>query len=180
MIAAYTVIVCPVPFAVVVVAYLVMGFGEAMNLALNNVFCANLSNPTVILGAAHGSYGIGGVVAPLAATALVSHGVHWSRFYIITIGIRLLCFAFAGWSFRNYEKEETTKVNAELERMASRQAASEMGEPSKLNLLRRSLRNKTTIIGALFIFAYQGAEVSDAGWIIRLVKCLFVFKWTLN
>lgn len=29
-----------------------------------------------------------------------------------------------------------------------------------------ALKNCTTLIGALFIFAYQGAEVSDSGWFI--------------
>ena len=86
MTAAYIIIACPVPFGAVVAAYLILGFGNALNLALNNVFCSNLSNATVILGAAHGSYGIGGIVGPLAATALVSSGVHWSYFYFIPIG----------------------------------------------------------------------------------------------
>lgn len=166
MIAAYVVIACSPPFPVVVVAYLLLGFGNAVNLALNNVFCANLADSTVILGLAHGSYGIGGIVAPIVATALVSNGVHWARFYIITIGIRVLCFFFAGWSFWNYEKEGTTQFANSLHRIASRQAAAELGEPSKLRLLGRALKNKTTIIGALFIFAYQGAEVSESGWFI--------------
>ena len=87
MIAAYTIIACPVPFPAVVAAYLILGFGNALNLALNNVFCSNLSNSTVILGAAHGSYGLGGVVGPLVATALVSHGVLWQRFYLITMSV---------------------------------------------------------------------------------------------
>ena len=29
-----------------------------------------------------------------------------------------------------------------------------------------ALQNKVTVIGALFIFAYQGAEVAVSGWII--------------
>ncbi|KAK4494417.1 hypothetical protein PRZ48_014715 [Zasmidium cellare] len=166
MIAAYVVIACSPPWAVVVVAYLLMGFGNAVNLGLNNVFCANLADSTVILGFAHGSYGIGGIVAPIIATAMVSNGIHWARFYLITIGIRAFCFFFAGWAFWTYEKEGTTQFANSLQQIASRQAAEEMGEPSKMKLLGRALKNKTTIIGALFIFAYQGAEVSESGWFI--------------
>lgn len=166
MISAYVIIACSPPFPVVVVAYLLMGFGNAVNLALNNVFCANLADSTVILGLAHGSYGVGGVVAPIIATAMVSNGIHWARFYLIPIGVRTICFFFAGWAFWGYEKEGTTQFANSLQQIASRQAGAEGGEPSKMRMLGRALKNKTTIIGALFIFSYQGAEVSESGWFI--------------
>lgn len=166
MIAGYIMIVCTPPFGAVVAAFLLLGLGYALNLALNNIFCANLANSTVILGAAHGSYGIGGIVGPIMATALASHGIRWSRFYLITLAIRVVCFAFAAWAYRGYEQEPTSKFSVSLERLASRQRASENGEPSKLQLLKRALENKSTFIGALFLFAYQGAEVSISGWVI--------------
>lgn len=37
IILAYTVIACPVPFPAVVVAYAFVGFGEALEIAYNNV-----------------------------------------------------------------------------------------------------------------------------------------------
>lgn len=166
MSAAYVIIACAPPFPVVVVAYLIMGFGNALNLALNNVFCANLADSTVILGLAHGSYGIGGIVAPIAATSLVSSGVFWARFYLITLGVRVFCFFLAGWAYWNYEKEGTSQFANSLQHISSRQAAAELGETTKLGILGRALKNKTTLIGALFIFAYQGGEVSESGWFI--------------
>jgi len=138
----------------------------ATALALDNVFLANLAEGTVLLGAAHGSYGVGGVLAPIIATALVSRGVPWQRYYLITLGIRLLCMVSAGWAFWGYEKEETTRLFETLERTASRRAAAEHGEPSTMHLLKKSLKNRVTLIGALFIFSYQGAEVSISGWVI--------------
>lgn len=72
--------------------------------------------------------------------------------------------AATGWSFWNYEKEETTRFNNNLEQIASLQAVAEMGGHSKLKAIAHGLKNRTTIIGALFIFAYQGAEVSESGW----------------
>lgn len=166
MISGYIIIVCTPPFPAVVAAYFLLGFATALNLALNNVFCANLANSTVILGAAQGSYGIGGIVAPIIATSLVSHGIIWSRFYIITLGIRLCCLAFVGWAFWSYEREGPTQFGNSLEVIASRQRAEEMGKPTKMQLMRRALRHRVTIIGALFIFAYQGAEVTISGWVI--------------
>ena len=105
MLVGYVIIVCTPPFPAVVVAYLFLGFGCALNLALNNVFCANLANSTVLLGAAHGAYGIGGTIAPIIATAMVSNGILWSRFFLLTIALRVACFCFAGWAFKDYEKE---------------------------------------------------------------------------
>lgn len=166
MIAGYVIIACPVPFPAVVAAYLVLGFGNQINLGLNNVYLANLQQPSVILGIAHGTYGVGGIAGPLVATALVSNGVHWQRFYFIPIAIRLICMAAIGYTFWNYEKENAHRLQDNLEQLASRQSRPETEEASKLRLIGRALKIRTTIIGALFIFAYQGAEVSESGWFI--------------
>lgn len=50
-------------------SYLFCGFGQAINLALNNVYCANFANSTVILGFYHGLYGIGGKVYSLTSSS---------------------------------------------------------------------------------------------------------------
>jgi len=71
----YVAIVCTPPWPVVVLSFFLLGFGMATNLALGNVFAANLQNATKMLGFMHGSYGMGGIVAPLIATAMVSHGM---------------------------------------------------------------------------------------------------------
>jgi fucose permease len=164
MLVGYVMIVCTPPFPVVVVAYTFLGFGCATNLALNNIFCANLASSTVLLGIVHGAYGVGGTVAPIMATAMVSNGILWSRFFLITIGLRIACFFFAGWAFQNYESEGINGCSNSLQETHSRNTGTE--STSKLRLLRRAISNKTTLIGALFIFSYQGAEVSESGWII--------------
>jgi fucose permease len=169
MLIGYVMIVCTPPFPAVVVAYLFLGFGCALNLALNNVFCANLANSTVLLGFAHGAYGVGGTVAPIMATAMVSNGILWSRFFLITIGLRIICLFFAGWAFQGYEQEGIngyTNSPQDTHSLTTRNSNSVAAEPSKLHLLRRAISNRTTLTGALFIFSYQGAEVSESGWII--------------
>lgn len=79
--------------------------------------------------------------------------------------MRIICFFFAAWAWRGYESEPTSQFSNSLEIIASRQRA-ELGEPTKWQLLKRAIKHKTTIMGALFIFAYQGAEVSVSGWVI--------------
>jgi fucose permease len=141
-------------------SFFLLGYGAAINLALNNVFCANTHPSSVILGAAHGSYGIGGIVAPIIGTAIVSQGVLWSRFYFLTIGLRLCCITFAAWSFWSYKEESEEAL------LTSAEVTSTEDTASKLKNLKLALKNRITIFGALFIFAYQGAEVSISGWFI--------------
>ncbi|KAF2268829.1 MFS general substrate transporter [Lojkania enalia] len=168
MIISYIILVCTPPYPAVVVAFFLIGYGEAMTLALNNVYCANLHPPTAILGAAHGSYGIGGIIAPIIATAMVSSGTLWSRFYFITFGLSILFLAFAGWSFWSYKEDLPQPLLVTLEPAASRQSAGEATK-SKLHDLKLVLKSRVTIFGALFIFAYQGAEVSISGWVISFL-----------
>ncbi|KAI4686891.1 uncharacterized protein J4E84_005262 [Alternaria hordeiaustralica] len=159
---AYVILVCTPPYPLVVVSFFLLGFGAAINLALNNVYCANTHPPSVILGLSHGSYGVGGIVAPIIGTAIVSQGILWSRFYFLTVGLRLCCIAFAAWSFWSYTEDSEETL---LETTTSRQTAAE-DAASKMKILKLALKNKVTIFGALFIFAYQGAEVSISGWFI--------------
>lgn len=123
----------------------------AMTLALNNVFCGNLHPQAVVLGAAHGSYGIGGIVAPIVSTALASRGILWSRFYFVPFSLAIVSLIFAGWAFWNYQEESSQVL---LERNSSREAEAE--EPvSRFHDLKLALKSRVTVFGALFIFAYQ-------------------------
>jgi fucose permease len=164
----YIAIICKPPFPVVVVTFFLLGFGMAINLALNNVFCANLLKGAVILGLMHGSYGLGGTVAPLMATAMVSKGIQWSYFYLIPLVLVLIGIGFAGWSFWDYENDTPVQLLTALERTVSRRAV-EACELTRAQLLKRAVKNSTTLLGALFIFAYQGAEVSISGWVISFL-----------
>jgi fucose permease len=164
---AYIIMLCTPPYGAVIVAFFLLGYGMAITLALNNVFCANLHPPTVVLGAAHGSYGLGGIFAPIVATAMVSGGTLWSRFYLLPFGLALVVLPFAGWAFWDYTEDTNSALLTAVERTASRQAAEE--PVPKLHDLKLALKNRTTIFGALFIFAYQGAEVSISGWVISFL-----------
>jgi fucose permease len=155
MVAAYAVIAAGPPYAVVVVLFFFLGWAMAMNLALSNVFCANLAGSTVVLGAAHGTYGIGGTIGPIIATAMVSRGILWSRYYLITLGICLAGGIASGLSFKDIESEPSHQ-------------APEQATTSKRSLV-EAMKNAVTIIGALFTFAYQGAEVSVSGWVISFL-----------
>ena len=173
-VAAYIMLVTPSPYPVVVISFFFSGLGMAWILALNNVFCANLAGTNTLLGIFHGAYGIGGTIGPLIATGLVSNGRRWSTFYYIPLAIAVFNIFFAFWSFRNYEAESASPLFTALERQVSQRINRPLSpqhsesKPST-SMLRDALRNKTTLLGALFIFAYQGAEVSISGWVISFL-----------
>ena len=75
IICGYVIIVCTPPWPVVVMSFFLLGLGMAINLALGNVFAANLNNATKMLGFMHGSYGAGGIAGPLISTAMASNGM---------------------------------------------------------------------------------------------------------
>ena len=175
--------------------YFFCGFGQAINLALNNVYCANFANSTVVLGFFHGLYGIGGksgpraeldkdsergitkkqgAVAPIIATAIISSGAIFTRFYIFMICLRLATGMFASWAFWGMERD-SERFHRSHTRPATGMGPEngtemQVEEPetaaaSKRQVVLQSLKERATIIGALFIFAYQGAEVTNSGWI---------------
>lgn len=82
---------------------------------------------------------------------MVSSGILWSRFYFILLALRFCCVVFAWWAFKNYEEDSSATLLTALEITASRQNESQ----SKTKELKLALKNKVTIFGALFIFAYQ-------------------------
>lgn len=140
--------------------------GMAIHLAIGQVFCSNLANNTAILGLYQGSYGIGGIAGPLIATTIVSRGFLWSRYYILQLCLAAFNLVFSTWSFWNYELE------SELDYTVSQQEESELtGARAKRrwNSFKRLVLNKPTVLGACFIFAYQGAEVAISGWIISFL-----------
>ena len=171
MATGYIPIVCTPPFPLVVVSFFFLGVGMAINLAISNVFTANLHNSTKMLGAMHGSYGVGGTIGPLMATAMVTSGhLLWSRFYLLTLSVTLFNLAFAGWSFWNYEAEsgQTLLINNE-QTTSGTQNTEQVQKTGMFRTMGNALKSKTVLLGSLFIFAYQGAEVSISGWVISFL-----------
>lgn len=171
---AYAMYVCRPPFAGIVVGFFLSGLGMSWTLAVNNVFVASMANGTALLGVFHGCYGIGGILGPLLATALVSTGRNWTTFYFITLAIAAVNCICAYWTSRGYEKALSDP--SQLQLSPSHQQAGEEEEEeeetnklSRLRTLLKALRNRTTLLGAAFIFAYQGAEVSISGWILSFL-----------
>ncbi|KAF7538542.1 hypothetical protein G7054_g2891 [Neopestalotiopsis clavispora] len=162
LVAGYIPIICAVPIPAIVVSFFFVGFGLATSLSMYNVFLANLQNAGTALGMVHGSYGVGGIVGPLIATSMVSNGVLWSMYYLVTLGFSVFNLAFAPWAFWTIEQEMQDELGL-IETNTTQRGA------QQLKGMIKAFRSKVVLLGALFIFAYQGSEVSISGWVISFL-----------
>jgi fucose permease len=148
IVARYTTIVCTPPFPVVVVAFLPIVLGAAFSLTLNNSYYVNIGNASVSLEIFHSIYRIGGIIGPIMTTGLISHSFLWSWLYTVAVGLAVFS-SFVFWSYR-------PDAPAELSSTADR-AQPKSTQPK---VLIQTLKFQTTLVSALFIFAYQGTEVN--------------------
>ncbi|KAK7958403.1 bypass of stop codon protein 6 [Apiospora saccharicola] len=175
MACGYIPMVCTAPFPVVVICFFFIGFGYAVSLAIGNVFCGNLRHGTAMLGAMHGSYGIGGTIGPIIATTIVTVGhTVWSRYYFLTLSLAIVNLVFATWAFWAYEREDavpslptTTAPNTAA--TSTSIATPQPAVDSSRSAMFAAFKSKVVVLGCLFIFAYQGAEVSISGWVISFL-----------
>ena len=114
-----------------------------------------------------------GVLAPIIATSMVTHGILFSRFFGLLLGLRVVNFCMIGPSFWHFEQDSRIHADGQLltslERRVDRSSTEQAERSTKFREFARALKNRTTLVGALFIFAYQGAEVSISGWVISFL-----------
>ncbi|KAK3955937.1 major facilitator superfamily domain-containing protein [Pseudoneurospora amorphoporcata] len=162
----YIPMVATAPYPAIVVSFFFVGFGMSINLAMGNVFCGSLSNSTTALSMMHGSYGIGGTVGPLLATSLVTvFGVIWSRYYALSLGLAALGGVCGTCAFWDYERDTQQYLGATGGQSAGAAAAPHRDWRADVTAMVSALSNRVVLLGAVFIFAYQGAEVSISGWV---------------
>lgn len=83
---AYVVIALHPPYPVLVVVFILAGFGNGILDAAWNAWIGNLANPNEILGFLHGFYGVGATVSPLIATTMITkRGLQWYAFYYVMV-----------------------------------------------------------------------------------------------
>ncbi|KAK4207569.1 major facilitator superfamily domain-containing protein [Rhypophila decipiens] len=174
------------PYPLVVLSFFVFGICESFNLAIGNVFCGSLSNGTTALGIMHGAYGIGGTVGPLIATTLVTRTTAvWGFYYFIVVGFALLNCCFSAWCFWSYETETTKRATGSAGLAEAGQAgmfdeeaiimgrqhamSRDSGAVASLYGVLSAAATKVVLLGALFLFCYQGAEVSVSGWVLTFL-----------
>ncbi|KAF2804813.1 MFS general substrate transporter [Mytilinidion resinicola] len=156
---AYIVIAVHPPYPVLVVIFMVAGFGNGLEDAAWNAWVGNMANPNEILGFLHAFYGLGATLSPLIATTMITKGkgLPWFYFYYVMIAaaaIELLTSVSAFWG-----------ATGAVFRAANPRSTNTKDSRMKEALFRRPSA-RVTWLCALFLLGYVGIEVALGGWIV--------------
>ncbi|ORY61539.1 major facilitator superfamily domain-containing protein [Pseudomassariella vexata] len=155
---AYLVIALHPPYPVLVIAFMVAGYGNGLADAAWNAFVGNMAQANEILGVLHGFYGLGAVLSPLIATSMITKAdTPWYAFYYLMIG-------FAGLEIASSVAGFWTATAAEYKASLSQNAESSSSSLREALLKKPSAR--VTWLCAIFLLGYVGIEVALGGWIV--------------
>jgi fucose permease len=74
------------PYPVLVIAFMIAGYGNGLADAAYNAYIGNMANANELLGFLHGLYGFGAVISPLVATSMITKvGIPWYGFYYVMV-----------------------------------------------------------------------------------------------
>ncbi|KAL2205719.1 putative MFS transporter [Sarocladium strictum] len=155
---AYTIIACHPPYPVLIFAFILAGFGNGTADAAWNAWVGNFARSSEVLGFLHACYGVGGVVAPLVASAMIAKvGLPWFNYYYFMIGIAVvegLMMISAFWKSTGATYRQQYRIN-ELEK-----------ETALWDALTRLPTARVAWTCAVFLLGYVGIEVALGGWIV--------------
>ena len=152
--AAYIVISQHPPYPVLVLAFILAGFGNGLEDGAWNAWIGNMQNANEVLGFLHASYGLGGTLSPLIATSMVTKGgLQWYTFYYIMIGLagfESITALAVFWKENGRKHRDDHPSTNEKDSGRTKEA----------------LSNHITWICAVFLLIYVGIEVSIGGWVV--------------
>ncbi|KAH8666858.1 major facilitator superfamily domain-containing protein [Xylariales sp. PMI_506] len=165
------------PYPVLVVLYIVAGFGQGFADAGWNAFIGgSMANATELLGLLHGLYGFGAVIGPLVATAMITKGgLQWYSYYYVLLGmaaIELVACTAGFWTATGAEYRASIAAQQQQHQRGSGgdEGGGGSGTRAKLKLvLTKRPYARVTWLCALFLIGYVGAEVSLGGWIVTFM-----------
>ena len=151
---AYVVIALHPPYPVLVVVFILAGFGNGLLDAGWNAHIGNLANANEVLGFLHGFYGLGAVLSPLVATTMVTRsGYQWYSFYYIMIEAAAVELATSMASFWQETGHKFRSTNAR-------------DQSQNKGATRGALKKRVAWVSAVFLLMYVGIEVALGGWIV--------------
>ncbi|KAG2163655.1 hypothetical protein VTO58DRAFT_102541 [Aureobasidium pullulans] len=157
---AYIIICLHPPYLVLVVAFILAGFGNGLVDSAWNAWIGAMQNANEILGLLHGSYGAGATIAPLIATSMISKaGLPWYSWYYVMIGVALIELATSVHAFWG--------ANGTVYRSATSAEEQSKGGLAQVTLKMPAAR--ITWLCAAFLLCYVGSEVALGGWIVQFM-----------
>lgn len=132
------------PFALFLGSLLCVGIGIAILDAGLNAYIGGLPDNTAVLNYLHAFYGVGALLGPVIASAILAAGLGWNVTYLVWFALALIVIA----GFARLMDD-------------SRPAGSHSGGS---NVLTAALRLSVVWLAAGFLFVYVGAEVGLGTW----------------
>lgn len=158
---AYIVIAVHPPYPVLVVIFMIAGFGNGLADAAWNAWMGNMANPNEVLGFLHAFYGLGAVLSPLIATTMITKGhLQWYTFYYVMISMAFLELCTLSTAF--------WKADGAAFRAANPRTGDAKDNRMKEALVRLPYA-RVTWLCAMFLLGYVGIEVALGGWIVKFM-----------
>ncbi|HTK07714.1 MAG TPA: MFS transporter [Ktedonobacteraceae bacterium] len=140
------------PFTILPAAYFFIGMGVAIIDPGLNIYIASLPQNTALLNYLHGFYGIGALLGPIIASALLALSFGWNSIYVFWFAVALLLLASFSIIFRDWRQTQASD--------------GEKGQKSTLSII---LRSRYVWIAAIFMLFYVGGEVTLGNWSYSLL-----------
>ena len=181
---AYIVVAVHPPYPVLVIIFLLAGYGNGLADAGWNAWIGDMANANEVLGFLHACYGLGGAISPLVATTLVTKaGWQWYEYYYIMVGLAAIevvfsMSAFWGATGPAYRDEHPTTATPDPP-TPEEGCVPEMKPKGGLFRISTATRSKSrtaeamsskiTWLCSLFLLIYVGIEVSIGGWVVTFM-----------
>ncbi|KAI0656947.1 MFS general substrate transporter [Cubamyces menziesii] len=160
-IVAYVVISPAVPFPLMCAAFGLIGFALSLQNSHCNSYVASLKrHARTKMGFLHGSYGLGALVSPLAATQFAKSPTHWSFHYIISAALYVSNLLVLWFVFRGRVQQDI--MEAEGENGVNENAVD-------TNKFKQVLGLKEVHVLSAFSLIYVGLEVTLGGWSVTYI-----------
>lgn len=158
---AYIVTVVHPPYPVIIVFYILAGFGNGLLDAAWNAWISSFTNANQVLGFLHGFYGLGAVISPLIATTMITRGnLPWYTYYYIMIGLAVVEVTSSTLAFRH-------ATAAKFRAAHPRDNSKNQGRLAEALLHMPAAR--VSLLCTVFLFCYVGVEVALGGWIVTFM-----------
>lgn len=146
------------PFSVLVLVFILAGFGNGLEDGAWNAWLGVMKNANELLGILHAFYGLGAILSPLIATSMITKAnLDWYMFYYLMIGLALLEIISAVAAF--------WAESGKAYRAANPKTRGDGGART-----REAVGNRVTWICGIFLLVYVGIEVAVGGWVVVFME----------
>ncbi|KAF3762733.1 MFS general substrate transporter [Cryphonectria parasitica EP155] len=153
------------PYPVLVIVYMLAGFGNGIGDAAWNAFVGAMANANELLGLMHAFYGVGGVLGPLIATSMITKlGLGWYAYYYVMIAVSAVELALLVSSFWPVTGRVFREAHPTTTGTGTGKGTSSMHEA-----LWQMPAARVSWLCAAFLLCYVGVEVALGGWIVTFM-----------